>query len=640
MKLIKYDRFAGLKPINENLDKAKKLLRDRYALKTVAQELGFIKGELAAQLQHKEKLTAVMSDFTPEQQEQIRAKLREFKIPEPTQKQLEKDPDFIRLRELLKDNLGYMYNFTYMYYIEMVSFEEIKAMYERLLEYGDLLNNLPKKFDANFIDPKIPNNAEKLADGLDSLENHRKIKRVLDKLTPELKKDYAASPLAIKEQLEEVARGFDQLGGKDEKEKDKLWKAFFGDVREIEGKKRYVGQLKRYKNIREFIKAAQNFLKASSNSDIIAFYDKVNKCNEKYGWLGADIMFDENNILVLEIKSFPANQMLNGHTRHCIKDYMSQWENYVSGHANKQYYIYNFNIPQYDNLSVIGITIEPGQKVRACHAKDDRGVGSEIKTILHRWEKEYHISESIFAQLKPMSKEEIEKREKAKLAEREIVKKGLTIQQILKYVKEDGANINKNNCQALENAVEEDDLDKARVILELGGSPNLKSKAEAIINKAKNLEMVKLLVAHGSELTGEVFSNICHSTDAVEYCLKQGLDPNFDNSLPIRRCCKGSWKSKDDMGEGYFEVFKLLIKYGAKLTENDGRNTSIKYAAEYSRLNFIDYIIAQRKFNAEELIKALEASLVWIRHGRKITDARKKETSNYIEAKIKELKNS
>jgi tRNA G37 N-methylase Trm5 len=46
----------------------------------------------------------------------------------------------------------------------------------------------------------------------------------------------------------------------------------------------------------------------------------------------------------------------------------------------------------------------------------------------------------------------------------------LTIEQILKYVKEDGADINKDSCKALENAVEENDVEKAKVILELGGS--------------------------------------------------------------------------------------------------------------------------------------------------------------------------
>jgi hypothetical protein len=69
--------------------------------------------------------------------------------------------------------------------------------------------------------------------------------------------------------------------------------------------------------------------------------------------------------------------LLNGHTFH-IKD-VYQWESYVSSHNNKQYYIYNFNIPQYDNSSTIGVTIEPGQRVRAAHNRADHDILEKIK---------------------------------------------------------------------------------------------------------------------------------------------------------------------------------------------------------------------------------------------------------------------
>ncbi len=576
MKLFKYNQFVNDLPINENLDKAKKYLKERELLRKAAEELGFIEGELKAQLDHKEKRSLTLGDFTPEQQEEIKQKLRTLRLSDDQVRSIERDPDFLKIREYLGQKyIGWTYPFTYFYFVEMVPMEDLFTKVDnetkeptnilaKLIDYQGLLEKLPKKFDHNFIDTSIPNNCEKLVDGLDTLEDYKKIKKVYDKLTPVLKKDYNDSPEVIKTQFAEVCRGFDELGGKDEAKKDKLWKSFFGEVRTIDsdqvihgkaykkGDKRYFGPLVRYKNIREFIKAAQNYLKSSENETILAFYDKLNSCNDKYGFLGNDVVYEENGILIIEVKSFQANQFLNGHTRHCIKDYSSQWENYVGAHNNKQYYIYNFNIPQYDNYSTIGITIEPGQRIRACHAKDDAGISSSIKGLLKKWESEYDIKDDLFAELKPMTQEEIDRRQRAKIAEREIVKKGLSVEQITKYVKEDGANINKDNCVALLHAVEEDDLVKAKVILDLGGSPNLRSKSDAIINKAQSLDMIKLLVANGSELTGEVFNNICNDLDAVEYCLKQGVDSNFENSLPFRRRAKGSWKSKDEIGEGYF----------------------------------------------------------------------------------------
>ena len=632
--------------LNENLDKAKKFMKERELLLNAASDLGLVKGELKAQLDHKEKRSLILSDFTPEQQEEIKQKMRTIKFDERKIKDIERDADFKKIRDYLGQKyIGWTYPFTYFYFVEMNSMEELftnpDSIFNKLIKYDGLLDKLPKKFDQNFIDPNITNNSEILIDGLDSLEDYKKIKKVIDQLTPVLKKDYMDSPEVIKDQFAEVCRGFDQLGNGDDVKKEKLWKSFFGEVRIIDsdqviygvqykkGDKRYFGPLNRYKNIREFIKAAQNYLKSSENETVMAFYDKINKCNDKFGTLGADSVYEDNGILIIEVKSFQANQYLNGHTRHCIKDYAGQWDSYVGSQNNKQYYIYNFNIPQYENYSTIGITIEPGQRIRACHAKDDATIGSGITSILKRWEKEYNIKEDLFSLLKPMTKEEIEKREKAKKAEREIVKKGISIKEIIGYVKEDGANINKDDCACLLNAVEENDYEKVKTILDLGGSPNLRTKGDAIINKAQTLDMIKLLVANGSELTGEVFNNICDDINAVEYCLKQGLDPNFDNYLPFRRCCKGSWESRSNIGEGYFDVMLLLVKYGGKISDETGRNMHVKWAANYCRTDFLDYMI-EHGVNG-----GFKTALDWAEHSRKMTPEDNAKIVAYLKDKIK-----
>jgi len=46
MKLFKYNQFLGENPLNENLDKAKKFLKDTYLLKTAATDLGFVEGDI------------------------------------------------------------------------------------------------------------------------------------------------------------------------------------------------------------------------------------------------------------------------------------------------------------------------------------------------------------------------------------------------------------------------------------------------------------------------------------------------------------------------------------------------------------------------------------------------------------------
>jgi superfamily I DNA/RNA helicase len=45
----------------------------------------------------------------------------------------------------------------------------------------------------------------------------------------------------------------------------------------------FIQALARYTTIDEFIKAAQNYLKSTDNDQIIAFYDKINLANDRFG---------------------------------------------------------------------------------------------------------------------------------------------------------------------------------------------------------------------------------------------------------------------------------------------------------------------------------------------------------------------
>lgn len=640
MKLFKYQQFLEGNLINENLDQAKKLMRDSELLKRVAEELRLVNDDLRS------KKALSLNDFNEVDKNKIREKLKTTKIDPEMAKMAERNPEFTKIKDSLGPKyVGWLYAFTYFYFIEGMSMENLftdnNSFFKRLIENQGFLDKMEKKFDHNFIDPNITNNSEVLTDNLDKLENLKKVKKVYDQLTPILKKAYNEAPKVHKEKFEEIAIALGEMGKGDAFQQEKLWKGFFGEMRTLEedtvrngktyrkGEKLYFGPLFRYNTITEFIAAAQNYVKSSDNKTVMDFYDRVNECNNKYGKLGADTVFEGNGILILEIRSFQANQMLNGHTSHCIKDYINNWNEYIGNHDNKQYYIYNFNIPQYDRLSTIGITIKPKQEIRACHDKTDGSLSdTTIKNLLKKWEKEYNIEESLFKLLKPMTKEEIIKRKKAREAEKNIVKKGISIKEIEKCVKEDGADINKDNCVALLNAVEENDMEKCKVILELGGMPNFRTKSDAIINRSKNLDMIKLLVKYRAELTGEIFNNVCDKPETVKYCLEQGLDPNFDRFLPIRRCIKGSWESTNNIGKPYMESLKLLIEHGGQLV--DDSKVQLLTAIECSRPEILEMIIdAGAKTGFKDI---LDYSL----DSRKINDEKRIDMKNIIQKALKE----
>lgn len=709
MKLARYNQFLGFDSINENLDKAKKYLRDRYLIQTAAQQLGFLNGELGEQLKHGEIKSVTLNDFNEEQRNQIKLKIREISLTPEQLKKVEGDPQLKELRELKtkvvqpngnektyqldKDNMGWLSSFVYFYFFEGATLEDLSSLYGKVIKNKDILQNLSvnkgtadrpnlvkKPFDLNFIDINITNNMENLSDGLDRLEQYRKVKRIADKLSvsSELKASYASISEMNAEKFAEIAEGFDKLIDKDVD-------AFFGGItldtfqfKMVNGKVsdipnplyntyHFMSTLPRYHNIEEFLKAAKQYLTSieMSKDEVIEgetpeerririvrrryldFCKKVDECVGKLGAAGAEFIYpfkpedrfdpeiNKKGILIIEVRSYSANVMLNGHTAHCIKDSLGNWDSYIGDHDNRQYYIYDFNVPLTDDRSTIGITIEPRQSVRACHNRRDTSVGTtKFKDILKSYENDHNIDIDLWSLLKPMTSEEIERKERAKIANRKIIQPGLTLEEITKLIKDDNADINKDNGKCLENAVDENDILKVEGILKLGALTTLKKKEEGPLLRAKGIDMIKLLVSYGAEMNGEIFKNVVNVVEPLQFCLSAGLDPNFGQSLPLRACYKGTWVKVDNVGESYYEPFLLLMEYIKKTNLwkdllNGKGNQIIKWAAEYGRIECLEYFKDAGLF--EKIIDGdWDDIFIWIKISRKRLKDSKIETLNWI----------
>jgi len=642
MKLLKYSNFTSELRLNENLDQAKKLLRDTYkmnkAVLSVDPKLDVDPSGLF--IFNSEGDPFNFNQLPEETRNAAKQKVREIKVAPEENSKVERGQIIKIVRDLLGDKLGYAYLFTYLLLVERTPVDDLKDILAKLIEYRDLLTvknpvddkPLLRRPISNYIDPNVPNNAEQLVDDLENINLYKSTKKIYNELTPALKKDYDDSPPVVKKQVDDLAMAFAKLGMKDgqvdKNTQERLWKLFFGEIKvlpedtEIRGKmykkgeRIYSGQMFRFKNIREFIKSAQNYIKNIDNTETVKFYEAIEKCNDKYGSYGVQVCFDEGNILILEIKSFQANQMINSHTRHCIKDSLSQWDYYVGGESvyNKQYYIYNFNLPSYDTKSVIGITIEPKQKIRACHLKDDASFSSQFQPLLKQWEKEYGV-EDLWSYFKPLSDKEVEEKRRRVLANREIVKKGLTLEQIKKLLVEDGADVNAGKGQALDNAVSEGDVEKVKYLLDFGASPNLRTKQEATINKVADIAgkgedidpeaskraftILKYLLQSGAELTALVFKGMLGDYDAVQFCLDNGLDPNFEDSIGVRLSVK----------KGLYNILKLLIEKGAAMGK---RGLDIAWAYESGNKEIVNFLIETGNTNG------FEKSMSWIGHSPKM----------------------
>ena len=206
----KYSQFLDQFSINENLDKAKKYMKDRYILTTAANQMNLIDGRMKLELEEGSRRSVTPLDFINldiETKKELGATMSAIVVSEEQLRSLISTSEFNAVRELKfkvpvqdvngntiekeyqldRDHMGWLSNFVYLYYYENVALEDLHTMYGRLIQNKDILSNLEistndklakKAFDTNFINMKVPNNMELLIDGMNRLGNLRLYKKM------------------------------------------------------------------------------------------------------------------------------------------------------------------------------------------------------------------------------------------------------------------------------------------------------------------------------------------------------------------------------------------------------------------------------------------------------------------------------
>jgi len=509
----------------------------------------------------------------------------------------ETNPNFLKIKNLCKDVPGYTFLFTKIFFEELdpnqdysdqEKFLELQSLFDRVKSLGTMVKDLPMALDRYAaIKPTDDDQrpiSERISDDIDKLLLEKSYKKFYNELLPNQKKWIDEAIHQQKEKIREIGIAFGEMGkdesGKvDEKSQKSLQRVFYS-------------KLKDFKKLDELIDYALNYLKSLNNGQFSKFMQKIDEVNTKFGpQNGAKIVYDKDGYLVIEVFTYIANRELNGHTSHCIARSQGYWDNYLQEY-NKQYYVYNFNLDPTDSRSVIGMTIKPNGDISAAHDKLDASVKSSFRTIMKDW----GLPMDVFG---PMSKEEQEIKRKRILASRKIVETNISIEEAQEAL-ENGADPNSRGGLPLKNAVKSNNKELVSILLKRGAMPNITdgSSADTAVSYAKDLEMVKLLVSHGATLNSSVFRNLATNSEAVEYLLKAGLDPNFDRGYPFRAASKA----------GDVESMKLLLKYadnmpGDKLSIEQKQLTivterrwmALKWAAATGKIDSVLFIFDQLK---------------------------------------------
>ena len=557
-----YKKFSSIRPLNEDVQMAKSFLQKRF-------------------------LANKREEFVKKGGDPEEAKL--VKLTPEEIKKAESDKNYIEIRDfLLKDNAAGCVGPFVRFFFDGLDMKGIINLYQRYKSLKQFHNRLglegsewpytnlngKPKILIDYIIKKDINekrpSSEILSDDLVKLEICRTTKRWTDNLPKEFvistnpnnpnngktipsildECKNTTSPI-IKKKIMGIAQAFEDFGkdtsGKMDIEKNRqIYLEFFGRIVDVpisdkypKGRK-YIGNAKTWKSLNDVIIKANKSLSANNKSDKLDYYNQLERVNLKYGVMnGAVVVFDDEDILIVQIFSFQANSELNSKARHCICNDIFSWDRYVGKDElyTNQYYLYNWNLPPSDHKSIIGITIDENSRVTDCCDKNNiifnmpnyieqlRSEFSELKNSL---------SMEVFA---PMTPEQVEQKKKRVAANKEIILPNITIEKIITCI-ENGADPNargKHNdsdvvSKPLMNAVVENDYKKAVFLINKGAKVTLCP----CLKESKDFEMLKLLIRSGAEMDRKVYETYAHDYKAVRYLLDFGLDKNYKEGYPIR----------------------------------------------------------------------------------------------------------
>ncbi len=543
MKLQRYNNFtksnnSNIESIDENVAQAKKYLVDKYI------QDNEIKKE----------------DLKPEQ-------IRE----------IEKLPDYIKIRDLLVKNAGWTYVFTRFHFEDGVEFEELKSLYDKLTEFKNLLNRLPKPVDRYLESEKRNNDLERtayedLSDDLEKISRYRNYKHFIDELPAQVKKEAEASGTIMISKIENLAVEFYKL--------------------DPSLQKNFIKKLSRYRFLNDLVRVMESYLKASTGHGFANFIKKVEEVNarltEKHG---AEIIYinEEEERIIVELRSYEACKALCANTSWCIAQYHGHWESYVGGDDvyAKQYAVFDFSLSPGDNYSIMGCTVNQGNKWRASHLKNDSSISErEFRGKLSKEENELIVGPN---------KEEVEAKKRYVKASKILKENKITVDQAKKAIL-DGAAVNTGSGIALVNAVKNGNLELVQYLLSVGSVPNLSpNENDPPINFSSDLEITKTLVAAGANFTPKAFRNFIDSRtgeynkEAIQYFLDNGMNINFDSAYALRVAAKS-----DNL-----DLVKYLIEKGAD--PNAKSMMPIVWGAEYGKPEGLDYMLNHAKINLSDL---------------------------------------
>lgn len=141
-----------------------------------------------------------------------------------------------------------------------------------------------------------------------------------------------------------------------------------------------------------------------NHDDLLAFVkNNTPKCT---------IVFDDGKVVIVKIPDYTSSKLLGGggHTGWCITSSKGQWDSYTNESNNDQYFLFDFNKPETDELAHIGFTIKPNRGLTAAQTTQNHDILNSTITYhggqvsIFKAFSDLHVSFGIFIKLKGNSR--------------------------------------------------------------------------------------------------------------------------------------------------------------------------------------------------------------------------------------------
>ena len=267
------------------------------------------------------------------------------------------DPRFVKLRELLKNNLGYMGTFTKWYIKDREDWDKIEDTFMALK--NTRIDKPIEEFEK----------LENLYDYIQQFDINKRVNQIINTLpshTRENVSEELKDLLKLNIEWEESIKAFYRNKGGRYNSHSHWWKlpTEFRSHKEwlVDVTKTLIKNLKGGFNLESILdKMEKNSLKVKPiNSTTPGSYD-------------VEVIIETPDLLMVRVNNFKSSHII-GSSHWCISQSSSYWNSYVN-EFTQQYFIYDFTKDISDIKHMIGATISPSGKITHAHFANDRAVG-------------------------------------------------------------------------------------------------------------------------------------------------------------------------------------------------------------------------------------------------------------------------